>query len=147
VTGTDPAGARSLGMRRPLFVASLALLLLAAGAVTYAVARGDAPAASDRRLVPAPIDAMSVAVRAADQHVILSVRAGLLGGCAKQDSHAVSRAGDVVTVTVNISIPATETVCTMIYGTYDLQLDLGTDFKTGSTYTIRVNDQKQTFTR
>lgn len=134
-------------MRRPLVIAGLALLVLAAGAALFVyAARAETPA-SDRRLVPAPIDATSVAVRAADQHVILSVRAGLPSGCAKQDSHAVSRAGEAITVTVNNSIPSAETACTMIYGTYDLQLDLGTDFRSGTTYTIRVNDRTQTFTR
>ena len=131
-----------------MLIVSAALLLLAAGAMFYALARADTPSTSDRRLVPAPIETATVAVRAADQHVILSVRAGLPGGCAKQDSHAASRAGDVVTVTVNNSMPSADnTVCTAIYGTYDLQLDLGSDFKTGSTYTIRVNDRTQTFTR
>jgi hypothetical protein len=134
-------------MRHPLLIAGIALLILAAGAVTFALARGDAPGTSDRRLVPAPIEDASVAVRAADQHLILSVRAGLPGGCAKQDSHAVSRAGDVVTVTVNNSMPSADAICTMIYGTYDLQVDLGADFRSGTTYTIRVNDRTQTFTR
>ena len=134
-------------MRRPALIVSAALLLLAAGAIAFAATR-DAAGVSDRRLVPAPIDATSVAVRAADQHVILSVHAGLPSGCAKQDSHAVSRAGDAITVTVNNSMPsAGNTVCTAIYGTSELQLDLGSDFKTGSTYTIRVNDRTQTFTR
>jgi hypothetical protein len=33
----------------------------------------------------------------------------------------------------------------MIYGTYELSIDLGRDFRPGATYTVHVNDKTSTF--
>jgi hypothetical protein len=33
----------------------------------------------------------------------------------------------------------------MIYGTYQVSLDLGRDFRAGATYTVNVNDVTTTF--
>lgn len=42
-------------------------------------------------------------------------------------------------------MPTGNPVCTMIYGTYELNIDLGRDVRPGVTYTVRVNDQTTTF--
>jgi hypothetical protein len=85
-------------------------------------------------------------VGSAPTRYTLVVSAGLPSGCAKQHSHAVNRAGDTITVTVLNSMPPGDPICTMIYGMYDLNIDLGSDFRAGSTYTVRVNDRTTTFT-
>ena len=33
----------------------------------------------------------------------------------------------------------------MIYGSYELNVNLGSDFRSGTTYTVRVNDKSTTF--
>jgi hypothetical protein len=99
-----------------------------------------------RHTVAAPIDGLDVRVmESSPPQYMLSVRAGLPSGCAKQDSHAVSRVGDTITVTVLNSMPNGDPPCTMIYGSYELNINLGTDFRSGSTYTIHVNDKVTTF--
>jgi hypothetical protein len=75
----------------------------------------------------------------------VKISAGLPSGCAKQDSHSVSRAGEVITISVLNSMPRDNLVCTAIYGTYELNVDLGSNFAIGTTYTVRVNDQVTTF--
>jgi hypothetical protein len=100
-----------------------------------------------RLAVPAPIDGLDVRVlESAPPRYIVDVTAGLPSGCAQRDSHKVDRTGTVVTITVMNSVPPGNPICTMIYGTYQLSVDLGTDFVRGTTYTVRVNDKTTTFT-
>lgn len=96
--------------------------------------------------VRAPIDGLDVRIlESFPPRYMLNVLAGLPSGCAQKDRHEVSRIGEVITVTVLNSMPTGNPVCTMIYGTYELNIDLGTDFKRGVTYTVRVNDRTTTF--
>jgi hypothetical protein len=121
-------------------------LLAAVGAVAVAVPRDPAATPSLRHTVPAPIDALAVRVlESAAARYMLDVRAGLPSGCAARDSHSVARAGDTITLTVLNSLPTGDPICTMIYGSYDLSVDLGTDFVSGATYTVRANDRTTTF--
>lgn len=48
-------------------------------------------------------------------------------------------------MTVLNSMPTGDPICTMVYGTYELNIDLGRDFTLGTTYTVRVNDKTTTF--
>ncbi len=132
-------------MSRSIIAAGIVLGAVAlAGAAFLASGRG--PAASDRQTVAAPIDSIDVLIRESNPpHVTLKVIAGLPSGCAKQDSYRTSRASDTITVTVLNSMPTGDPVCTMIYGTYELSIDLGTDFRPGATYTVHVNDKTTTF--
>jgi hypothetical protein len=99
-----------------------------------------------RVTVPAPIDGLDVRVlETAPPRYVVDITAGLPSGCAQRDSHKVDRAGTVVTIAVLNSMPPGNPVCTMIYGTYQLSVDLGTDFVRGTTYTVRVNDKTTTF--
>lgn len=134
-------------MKRVAVTAALGLaVILLAGAVALAAARGDLGPAPGRQTVPAPIDGFSVLIReSSPPQVSLNVTAGLPGGCAQRDSHSVTRSGDTFTVTVLNSMPSGNPICTMIYGTYDLTIELGSDFRIGGTYTVKVNDKTTTF--
>ncbi|HKY50742.1 MAG TPA: hypothetical protein VJP45_05750 [Candidatus Limnocylindria bacterium] len=124
-------------------VVGLAVILLA-GAVALAAARG--ATTPGRQTVRAPIDAVDVVIReSAPPQVSLRIKAGLPSGCAQRDSHSVTRTGDTFTVTVLNSMPTGDPICTMIYGTYELTVELGSDFRLGGTYTVQVNDRTTTF--
>ena len=124
---------------------SLAAILLI-GAVAFASGRGDLNPTPGRQTVPAPIDDVQVVIRESNPpQVTLNVKAGLPSGCAQRESHSISRVGDTFTVRVLNSIPNGNVACTMIYGTYELNIDLGRDFRAGGTYTINVNDKTTTF--
>jgi hypothetical protein len=134
-------------MKRLVVAAALSLAaVLLIGAVAFASGRGDLTPAPDRQTVPAPIDDVQVVIRDSNPpQVTLNVKAGLPSGCAQRESHSVSRAGDTFTVRVLNSMPSGNVACTMIYGTYELNLDLGRDFRAGGTYTVNVNDKTTTF--
>ncbi len=134
-------------MKRLVVAAALSLTaILLVGAVAFASARGDLTPAPGRQTVPAPIDNVQVVIRESNPpHVTLNVKAGLPSGCAQRESYSTSRSGDILTVRVLNSMPTGEVACTMIYGTYELNIDLGRDFRVGGTYTVIVNDKTTTF--
>src|SRR5687767_13868684 len=125
-------------MRRMFLATTIALAVV--GVVGVAVlASGRAPDAAGRQTVAAPIDRVDVLIRESNPpQVSVKIAAGLPSGCAKQDSHGVSRAGDTITISVLNSMPKDDPVCTAVYGTYELNIDLGSNFAIGATYTVRV---------
>jgi hypothetical protein len=103
------------------------------------------PAGTQR--VDAPIDGLDILIlESFPPQYMLHIQAGLPSGCAKQAGYEASRFGSVITVRVYNSIPTGQVACTMIYGTYELNLNLGSDYTPGQTYTVRVNDETTTFT-
>lgn len=132
-------------MKRLIVAAVLSLAtILVVGAVAFASGRG--AATPGRQTVAAPIDDLQVLIReSSPPQVTLNVKAGLPSGCAQRDSHRLDRVGDTITVSVLNSMPTGDPICTMIYGTYELSIDLGSDFRPGATYTVRVNDRTTTF--
>ena len=137
-----------MGMKRLVAATALSLMaILLVGAVAVASGRGDlTPAAPGRQTVPAPIDDIQVVIRESlPPQVTLIVKAGLPSGCAQRESHSVARSGDTFTVRVLNSMPTGDIACTMIYGSYELNIDLGSDFRVGGSYTVNVNDKATTF--
>jgi len=134
-------------MKRPVIAAALGVaVVLLVGAIALASLRGESGAASGRHTVPAPIEQLDVLIReSAPPQVTLKVRAGLPSGCAQQHSHSLSRAGDTFTVTVLNSMPDGNPICDLRYGIYELDIDLGSEFRPSATYTVHVNDKTTTF--
>ncbi len=96
---------------------------------------------------PAPIDHLNVnTVGSNPVQYVVHIVAGLQGGCASPASHQVYRHGDVIDITVLNNVPAPDQICTAIYGQYELNINLGSDFASGHTYTVNVNDKTTTFT-
>ena len=120
--------------------------VLFVGAVAFASGRGELTPNPGRQTVPAPIDDIQVVIRESNPpQVSLSIKAGLPSGCAQRESHSIVRNSDTFTVRVLNSMPTGDVACTMIYGIYELTLDLGRDFHAGGTYTVNVNDRTTTF--
>ncbi len=138
-----------IGMKPAALAAALglaAILLVGVVALALTSAPGGSGQTPGRATVPAPNDKVDVLIReSAPPQVTVKVVAGLPGGCAQRDSHSVSRSGDTFTLTVLNSMPTGNPICTMIYGTYELNIDLGREFRPGTTYTVRVNDKTTTF--
>jgi hypothetical protein len=104
------------------------------------------PSSSGRQEVPAPIDGLDVRVLESNPpQYMLSVRAGLPSGCAERNRHELQRAGEAITLTVLNWMPTGNPACTMIYGSYELNINLGSDFRRGTTYSVIVNDKRTTF--
>ena len=97
-------------------------------------------------IVPAPIDRLEVVVRESfPPQYALQVTAGLASGCVRPATHEVTRQGATITVRV-LNAVTRNVVCTLIYGSYELNLNLGSDFQPGRTYTVNVNDKTLSFT-
>jgi hypothetical protein len=135
--------------RQNLVIAALvgvaALAAVAVFAMGFAGGAGST-GQGPRQTVPAPIERVDVRVMESNPpQYAVQVRAGLPSGCAKQHSHSVSRAGETISITVLNTMPTGNPVCTLIYGVYDLNINLGSDFVSGLTYTVRVNDRVTSF--
>jgi hypothetical protein len=103
-------------------------------------------ASSGRQEVPAPIDGVGVRVLESNPpQYMLNVRAGLPGGCAQKNRHEMQRAAEAITVNVLNWMPTGNPPCTMIYGSYEVNINLGSDFQRGTTYSVSVNDKRTTF--
>ena len=126
-----------------------AVVLAALVATTCASATGShpiSPSPSGRQAVLAPIDRLDVRVlESSPPQYVLSVRAGLPSGCAEKNRHEAERVAEAITVTVLNWMPTGNTPCTMIYGSYELNINVGSDFRPGTTYSVSVNDKKTSF--
>jgi hypothetical protein len=93
-----------------------------------------------RHAEPAPIDELDVRVAESfPPQYFLYLLAGLPSGCAEQYIHSVARSGNEVEVEVLNSIPDGTPLCTAIYGQYELNINMGSDFVSGQEYTVSVN--------
>jgi hypothetical protein len=96
--------------------------------------------------VLAPIDGLDIAVlESFPPQYLLQIQAGLPSGCAKADGYELSRSGNDIRVAVYNTLPAGNPVCTAIYGMYDLNINLGSDFTPGREYRLNVNGEIITF--
>lgn len=138
-------------LRMALAAALAALIAAASLAATCEPFAGEDDgdgAGTATRLELAPIDDVQLIVReSAPPQYALQVTSGLPSGCAEFHSATVERDGDTITVTVQNRMPASpDVVCTMIYGTHEETVELGSDFVSGREYTVKVNDRTLTFT-
>ena len=96
---------------------------------------------SDRYAEFAPIDGLDIAVAESfPPQYFVHILAGLPSGCAEQYTHSFTRTGNRIEVEVLNSLPTGAMACTAIYGIYELNIALGSDFSPGETYTVSVND-------
>ena len=97
--------------------------------------------------VLAPIESVEVLISESfPPQYMLVVVSGLPNGCVRFGSYDMTRDGDTIQVAVTNLQPADKsTVCTMIYGTVEHTIALGSDFESGKTYTVEVNGLTTTF--
>ena len=100
--------------------------------------------ASLGRLERAPIqDAEVTASSASPPLYTLRVVSALPNGCHTYERTAVNRTGETIEVQVLNRVRGD--VCTQQFGTVTNTTPLGSDFVSGRTYTVRVNDVTRTF--
>jgi len=91
---------------------------------------------------PAPIDGVAIGMSNDNPpKYTLNIASGLPGGCVKFGGYAVSQEGNTVNVTVTNLERASRMPCTAIYGLHEGQVDLGSGFTPGETYTVVVNGE------
>jgi len=94
---------------------------------------------------PAPIDAVSIHfMESYPVQVGVYIKGGLPDGCTTFRDLTVTRDGDAINIEVTIQKPA-DAVCPAIYTWFEKNVNLGSDFTVGVTYTLNVNDYTTTF--
>lgn len=129
------------------FAAALIATLIAAAVFVLRPGESDASSA-ERNVVDAPIDSVEVVtLKSNPAQYEVRITSGLPSGCAKYDATEVTgRQGTTISIRVTNTMPSGDAVCTMIYGTHESTINIGTDFETGKTYTVDVNGTKVEFT-
>ncbi len=96
--------------------------------------------------VLAPVQSADIAVLTSfPPQYAVKVAAGLPNGCAKADGYEVTQSGSDLRVAVYNTMPSGPVACTQIFGTYDLTINLGSNFVTGQDYRVNVNGKMLTF--
>jgi hypothetical protein len=95
---------------------------------------------------PTPIEKVTVSIMKSNPaQVGVHIVGGLPDGCTTFYSIEITREGDTVNVKVSNQHPK-DAICPAIYTTFEKDINLGSDFVTGKTSTLNVNDFKTTFT-
>jgi hypothetical protein len=122
------------------------LYLVPAVLIVAMLASGCGSPADDNEIKPAPIHDVSVTVLMSNPpQVEVYIKGGLADGCTVFHELNWERDGKTVKITVTVERPR-EAVCTEVYGFFEKTVNLGTDFVSGETYTVNVNDKTTSFT-
>jgi hypothetical protein len=73
------------------------------------------------------------------------IKGGLRDGCTTFNDIEITREGSTINIKVTVQHPK-DTFCPAIYGYFEKNINLGSDFTVGKTYTLNVNDFTTTFT-
>ncbi len=88
----------------------------------------------------APIHEVSVSIAESfPEQVIVHIQGGLRDGCTTFNDIEVSRDDFTITLTVTTRHPK-DAVCPAVYTYFERNINLGSDFVRGRTYTLKVND-------
>lgn len=95
---------------------------------------------------PAPIHEVTITfLKSNPVQVNVHIQGGLPDGCTKFHDIKMTRDGDTINIEVTTEHPK-DTSCPAIYGYFEKDVNLGSEFETGTTYTVEVNDVTETFT-
>ncbi len=72
------------------------------------------------------------------------IKGGLRDGCTTFRDAVVTREGITIKIEVTTQRPK-DKICTAIYGYFEKNLNIGSDFTAGVNYTLEVNDYTTTF--
>jgi hypothetical protein len=76
--------------------------------------------------------------------VFVYIKGGLSDGCTTFKEVNTTRKDTIIEITVSVQ-RLQDRECTTIYGYFEQNVALGSDFVSGKTYTVKVNDVTKTF--
>jgi inhibitor of cysteine peptidase len=121
------------------WIVVISILLLLATAVACQ------PGGQQLEIRLAPIHEVRVAIAESfPPQVIVYIQGGLSDGCTTFHELKTERSGNTVNITVTTQRPK-GAVCTQVYGYFEQNVNLGSDFVSGQTYTVNVNDKITSF--
>ena len=129
----------------------IAEVTVQAGLVTMAIMDGEWDMKKQRMLVDdieislAPIHEVEVLfMESYPVQVGVHIQGGLRDGCTTFHDAVVTREEDTISIEVTVQKPK-DAVCPAVYTYFEENLNLGSDFVSGTTYTLIVNDYTTTF--
>ncbi len=76
--------------------------------------------------------------------VFVYIKGGLSNGCTTFHDLKIERNGNTINIKVTVQ-SLKDAICTMVYGYFEKNVNLGTDFVPAETYTVKVNDKTVDF--
>ncbi|HEY82766.1 MAG TPA: hypothetical protein G4O01_05695 [Dehalococcoidia bacterium] len=76
--------------------------------------------------------------------VFVYIKGGLVDACTTFHELTVERSGDTIEIEVTTQRPK-GAVCAQVYSFFEQNVALGSEFTSGKSYTVRVNDQVTSF--
>jgi hypothetical protein len=120
-------------------------LLFVLTTVLFAPGCGSPEDGEDIEIKPAPIHEVNISfAKSLPPQVIVYIKGGLPDGCTTFRELKTGRTDKTVKITVTVQRPK-EAICTEIYGFFERNENIGSDFIAGETYTVIVNDISKTF--
>jgi inhibitor of cysteine peptidase len=120
----------------------LCLLSLLAGACS---GNGAEPADGEVIIRDAPIHEVNVNIAESyPPQIFVYIKGGLSDGCTTFHELTTERSGTTIDIRVTTRRPK-DAVCTEVYSYFEKNVALGSDFTSGETYTVNVNDFTTSF--
>jgi len=124
-------------MKRTFYLAALAFLLI------FVVTAVGCQAEIIIRL--APIHEVQVLIAESfPPQIFIYIKGGLADSCTTFHDLTKQRSGNTINITVTTERPK-DAICAQVYGFFDKNVSLGSEFTSGETYTINVNDYTTSF--
>ncbi len=122
------------------------LLLFIAGLLSFVLIFGVACSGTNIEITLAPIHEVNITLmKSYPPQVDVYIKGGLPDGCTTFNDATVTREGTIVNIKVTVQRPR-DAMCPAIYGFFEKNINLGSNFVAGITYTVNVNDHTTTFT-
>jgi len=116
------------------------ILMLVGGACSKA------PAEPQEEIDLAPIHEVNVTLlKSKPPQIGVYIKGGLRDGCTTFHNIEITREGSTVNIKVTTQHPK-DKVCPAVYGYFEKDVNLGSNFSVGTIYTLNVNDYTSTFT-
>ena len=128
-------------MKRTLYLVVLVLIVI----IVTAVGCQPAPAEPELEISLATIEEVQVNIAESyPPQIFVYIKGGLADSCTTFHELTEERNGNTISITVTTQRPKDKT-CAQVYSFFEKNVNLGTDFTSGETYTINVNDKTTSF--
>ncbi|MFC1864580.1 hypothetical protein ACFLYG_01975 [Chloroflexota bacterium] len=128
-------------MKGTLSLAALAFMVVIVTAV------GCKPEISEQEIEVRPAPIHEVRVNIAESfppQIFIYIKGGLADSCTTFHELAVERSVNTINIEVTTQRPK-GAICAQVYGFFEKNVGLGSDFTSGETYIVNVNDQATSF--
>jgi hypothetical protein len=103
------------------------------------------PAGAEKEISLAPIQEVRVSIAESyPPQIFVYIKGGLADSCTTFHDLKTQRFDNTINIEVTTERPK-YTICLQIYGFFEQNVNLGTDFISGETYIVNVNDKTTSF--